>query len=247
MKKLLLAALLFGATLVHAAGVNVLMHHNDSSHTGANLAETQLTPANVNSGQFGKLWDYEVDSEFYAQPLVVQGITIPGMGTHDLVIVATMNNTVYAFDADNNTGANVAPLWQTNFNDPAAGIVPPRTANLFGTEPNVDFLTPIGIMSTPVVDLPTKTLFVVSRTVQNGTTYGYQLHALDLTTGAERAHSPVAITASVPGTADDSSNGILTFNQKQELQRDALGSRQQRGRDRLGLTGRTSSPTTAGS
>ncbi|HTV78400.1 MAG TPA: fibronectin type III domain-containing protein, partial [Steroidobacteraceae bacterium] len=222
MKNSALAAALLCASGVHAAGVNVLMHHNDTSHTGANLAETQLTTANVNSAQFGKLWDYEVDSEVYAQPLIIQGITIPGLGTHDLLIVATMNNTVYAFDADNNLGANVAPLWQTNFNDPAAGIVPPRTANVFGSVTNIDPLTPIGIVSTPVIDPATDTLYVVSRTVQNGT-YGYQLHALDLTTGADRTGSPVSITASVPGTGYDAVNGVVTFNAQQQLQRDALG------------------------
>ena len=222
MKKLLLAAALFCASVVHAAGVNVLMHHNDTNHTGANLAETQLTPSNVNSAQFGKLWDYEVDSEVYAQPLIIQNVTIPGLGTHDVVIVATMNNTVYAFDADNNLGANVVPLWQTNFNDPAAGIVPPRTANLFGGVTNIDPLTPDGIVSTPAIDLTTNTIYVVSRTVQNGT-YGYQLHALDLTTGADRTNSPVTITASVPGTGYDAVNGVVTFNPQQQLQRDALG------------------------
>jgi hypothetical protein len=222
MKKLpLAAALLFCASVVHA-GVDVPMHHNDANHTGANLAETQLTPSNVNSAQFGKLWDYEVDSEVYAQPLIVQNVTIPGLGTHDVVIVATMNNTVYAFDADNNLGANVQPLWQTNFNDPAAGIVPPRTANLFGSSTNIDPLTPVGIVSTPVIDLTTNTIYVVSRTVQNGI-YGYQLHALDLTTGADRTGSPVSISASVPGTGYDAVNGVETFNPQQQLQRDALG------------------------
>src|SRR5438105_15779882 len=119
MNKSLLAGVLLCFAAVAHAGVNVWTHHNDNSRTGANLSETQLTPANVNTTQFGKLWDYEVDSAIYAQPLIVQNVTIPGLGTHNVVIVATMNNTVYALDADNNSGANLAPLWETNFNDPA--------------------------------------------------------------------------------------------------------------------------------
>ena len=110
-------------------------------------------PTNIKSGQFGKLWDYEVDSSIYGQPLIVQNVAIPGLGTHNLVIVATMNNTVYAFDADNNFGANVAPLWQTNFNDPDAGIIPPSAAAVYAPNPpdtakspNVDPLTPVGIV-----------------------------------------------------------------------------------------------------
>src|ERR1700759_1857034 len=101
MKKLLLAGVLMLAGAAAHAGVNVWTHHNDNNRTGANLSETQLTPANVNTGTFGKLWDYEVDSSVYAQPLIVQNVNISGLGVHNVLLIASMNNTVYAFDADN--------------------------------------------------------------------------------------------------------------------------------------------------
>jgi len=201
------------------AGVNVWTHHNDNGRTGTNLSETQLTPANVNATQFGKLWDYEVDTQIYAQPLVVQNVTIPAKGTHNVVFVATMNNSVYAFDADNNSGANVAPLWMTNFNNPAAGITGLSLALLsFG---NVDPLVPVGIMSTPVIDTTANTMYVLSRTFENGA-YVQHLHALDITTGNERSGSPITITASVAGTGIDAVGGVVTFNAKQQSQRSAL-------------------------
>ena len=198
MKKIFLAMLLLVAATAHA-GVSVWTHRNDNSRTGANLGETQLTPANINTAQFGKLWDYEVDASVYAQPLVIQGVTIPGLGTHNVLLVATMNNTVYAFDADTNAGQNVAPLWEVNFNDPATGEIPPRATDLFGGVANIDLLSPVGIVGTPVVDTTAGTVYLVARTKKNGVNY-QRLHALDLTTGAERANSPVTVAASVPGT-----------------------------------------------
>ena len=117
----------------HAA-VNVWTHHYDNSRTGTNLSETQLSPANVNSTQFGKLWDYEVDSQIYAQPLLVQNVTVPAKGTHNVVFVATMNNSVYAFDADNNSAANLAPLWVTNRGSRGTASIPPRRTTDAGSK-----------------------------------------------------------------------------------------------------------------
>ena len=222
MKKQLLAAIALSFTAVAQAGVNVWTHRNDNNRTGANLSETQLTPANVNTTQFGKLWDYEVDSSVYAQPLIIQNVSIPGLGVHNVLLVATMNNTVYAFDADNNNGANVAPLWETNFNDPAADVMPVPAPDVEGGYTNIDPLTPVGIMSTPVVDTVTNTVYLLARTKEHGT-YVQRLHALDLTTGAERPSSPVTITASVPGNAYDAVGGMVSFNPRQEGQRSALG------------------------
>src|SRR4029077_6818242 len=85
--------------------VDVLTHRYDNARTGANLAETQLNTSNVNAVQFGKLFSYGVDADIYAQPLVVRGVNIVGKGTHNVVYVATNNNSVYAFDADNNQGS----------------------------------------------------------------------------------------------------------------------------------------------
>ena len=177
-----------------AAQVNVWTQRNDNSRTGANLQETQLNTSTVNVNQFGKLFSYVVDADVYSQPLVVQSVTIPGHGVHDVVYVATMNNSVYAFDADN-TQSGALPLWHVNFNNPSAGIGPVSTIDA-DAGGNIRSPGPVGIMGTPVVDQSTGTLYLVARTalVNGGTTYRQHLHALDITTGAEKFGGPVLIT-----------------------------------------------------
>lgn len=81
----------------------MLTQHNDNGRTGQNIFETHLTTANVNVNQFGKLFSIPTDGQVYAQPLYVPGLTINGQN-HNVLIVATENDSVYAFDADSNTG-----------------------------------------------------------------------------------------------------------------------------------------------
>jgi len=190
--------------VIHAQ-VTVSTAQNDNSRTAANLAETTLNTSNVNVSQFGKVYSRSVDGVIYAQPLYVPSVTIPAAGTHNVVYVATMHNTVFAFDADDPNAT--APLWQTSLGTP---VVP---LNQFTTEQ--------GILSTPVIDTTTSTLYAVALASVAGTTT-YQLHALDNRTGAEKPGSPVSIQAVVGGSGYDSVNGSITFNTINQLQRTAL-------------------------
>ena len=199
-----------------AAGMDVLTHHNDNLRTGANLNETILTPANVNSRQFGKLFDQGVDGLVYAQPLYVRGIQISGTA-HNVVFIATEHDSVLAFDADSNTGSNALPLWQTSFIDPANGITTVPSADVDSS----DIGREIGITGTPVIDSSTSTLYVVAKTKENGS-YFQRLHALDLATGSEKPGSPATITGTSPGNGVGSIDGVVTFNSLTENQRAAL-------------------------
>jgi len=205
-----LATLLF-IGMAHAQ-VNVTTYHFDNSRTGQNTQETTLTPANVNSTQFGKLYSVAVDGYVYAQPLYLANVSIAG-GTHNVLYVATEHDSLYAIDADSAT-----IYWQVNF-IPAGG----RTVN-GPTDIGsgcTDIVPEIGITGTPVIDPTTGTIYVVSKAYVNSTGVQY-LHAIDASTSAEKFGGPVLIQGSVAGTANDGKNGVVTFNSLQENQRPAL-------------------------
>jgi PQQ-like domain len=214
--------LVFGLFLlpVTFGQVSVWTSHNDNARTGANLNESTLNTSNVNSTSFGKLFSQPVDGEIYAQPLYIPGVNIAGNGVHNTVFVATMNDSVYAFDADSASGSKALPLWHVNFTNPAAGItaVPAEDLQVEGYE---NVFGTVGILGTPVIDQSSGTIYFVARTKENGQ-YFQRLHALDITSGAERPNSPVIITASVTGSGYDSVNGTVTFNSMLENQRAAL-------------------------
>jgi hypothetical protein len=188
-----LAAVQLGTCVLAAisagAQVDVLTQHNDNTRTGVNLRETMLTPANVTNARFGMLFKRVVDDQLYTQPLIVTGVQVSG-GTHDIVYVTTVNNSVYAFDANDAEAA--APIWHVNFGAPANM----HSAN-FGC---LDINGQMGIIGTPVIDKVRGVLYVVALT-QAGTVtgphtgYTQRLHALDLATGADLPESPVAIQA----------------------------------------------------
>ena len=205
------------------ADVAVLTQHNNLAHTGANLQETSLSVTNVNTNQFGLLYSRAVDDQMYAQPLVMTNVDIPGKGIHNLVIAATVNDLVYAFDADDATAA--APYWTNSFINPP-NIVPPNHTDLSalgacGGNYN-DFSGNMGIVSTPVIDPVAGTIYMVARSKEFGTTFVQRLHALDIRTGQERTNSPVVITATYPGNGAGNVGGVITFDPARQNQRAAL-------------------------
>ena len=193
--------------------VNVWTQHNDNGRTGANTAETQLNTFNVNAFQFGKLFQYAIDAPVFAQPLVISNVSIPGKGVRDVVFAVTMNNSVYAFDADDATKDSGQPIWFVNFNNPSAGISPVPSTDITSS---TAYVGPYGIMGTPVIDQATGTMYLVVRTKESGA-YFQRLRALDITTGQERSGSGVSISASVTN-----SGGTTVFSPKMENQRPAL-------------------------
>jgi len=201
-----------------AAQPSVVTAHSDVARTGQNTNETILTPANVNQGQFGKLFSYAVDGYVYAQPLYLPGVNIPGRGTYNALFVATEHDSVYAFDADSTT-----MLWQATLLDATHGAAPGATTVPNSDVNSGDIVPEIGITGTPVIDPATGTLYVVGRTKENGR-YVQRLHALDITTGAERIefNSPVELQASVPGSGSGSSGGRLPWDPRLENQRAGL-------------------------
>src|SRR2546426_920225 len=204
-------ACLLGVAPLLRSQVNITTEHNDNARTGANTQETILTPANVNSLQFGKLLSVAVDGYVYAQPLYLSGVTING-GTHNVIYVATEHDSLYALDAD--TGAM---LWKVSFINPASGVT-----TVSGADVNCTDIQPeIGITATPVIDTTTHTIYVLARTKENGSFF-QRLHAIDTVTGAEKFGGPVVIHASVPGTGDGSNGGTLLWDPQLENPRAGL-------------------------
>ena len=191
----------------------VLTYHNDNARTGQNLQETILTPANVRSATFGKLFSFPVDGFVYAQPLYVSDVLIAGQ-LRNVVFVATEHNSVYAFDADSSSST---PLWHRSFIGPGITTVP-------SSDTQCTDLTPeIGISGTPVIDRATGTLYVVAKTEARSARPEHRLHALDIRTGSSRSGSGRALRASVPGTTSpNDGNGNVLFQSLRQNQRAAL-------------------------
>jgi Legume lectin domain/Chitobiase/beta-hexosaminidase C-terminal domain len=207
----ILASVLFCIfTTVLQAQVNVTTYHNDNSRTGQNTQETLLTPANVNSGQFGKLFFVSVDGWVYAQPLYLSNVTIGG-GTHNVLYVATEHDSLYAIDADNGT-----IYWQISL-IPSGG----STVNSSSDLGCGDLVPEIGITGTPVIDTSTGTIYLVAKSKVSGSLVQY-LHAIDVVTSAEKFGGPKLIQATVPGTASDGNGTTVSFSPHFENQRAGL-------------------------
>ncbi|HJX83080.1 MAG TPA: Ig domain-containing protein, partial [Candidatus Angelobacter sp.] len=200
-----LLSLVLALGLPACGQVDVLMRHNDQGQTGANNAETILTPAKVATPAYGfaRSFALRIVGDLYAQVLIFSGAGISGH--RNVGLAATGHNMVYAFDAD--TGVEI---WCVSLGNP----VP--------QQPNDDIPYEIGVVGTPVVDASTKTVYVVAKTFENGKSV-LRLHALDIANhGAEKFGAPIEIYAFAPGNGDDSSNGEIFFNPLRENQRPGL-------------------------
>jgi len=195
---------------------DVLMYHNNIARTGVQSYETTLTPSNVNSTNFGKLYTFPVDSYLFAQPLFVGGIGMPDGLVHDLVFAASTHGTVYAFDADGNN-PSAGYVWSVNYIP--SGERYPTASDYYGcTNP-----PQAGIVGTPVIDRATQTMyFVVKSITTTGSTFYHRLHAVSLLDGSERTNSPQTINPTFAGTGYGSSGGTIAFNGQAQNNRAAL-------------------------
>lgn len=180
------------------SSADVLTWHGDNARTGLNSLETTLTPANVNSTNFGKLFVLSVDGKVDAQPLYAANLSVGG-SNHNVVFVATEHDSVYAFDADSG-----AKLWQVSMLKSGESTSEAR----FGCS---QVSPEIGVTATPVIDRANSTIYVVAMS-KNGGTYFQRLHALDVATGAEKFGGPKDVQATYPGTGANSSGGNVIFD-----------------------------------
>jgi outer membrane protein assembly factor BamB len=196
--------------------ISILTQHTSNSRSGFNNNERKLTSSNVNTTQFGKLFSLPVDDQVYAQPLVAGNVNINN-SNHNVVYIATVNNSVYAYDADNGT-----LYWQKNFT--VQGMRAPRANDMTGACGGFyqDFSGNIGIVGTPVIDSVSKTMYFVARSTNGSNSFNQFLHAINIVTGAEASGSPVPVTASYNGNGDGSVNNVINFNAQKQNQRQAL-------------------------
>jgi hypothetical protein len=202
--------LIFATSLAGAQG-----YAGQFSWQTNNINETMLTPANVSSGQFGKVFSYPVDGSIFAQPLYVPNVAMPGQGTHNVIYVVTESDGIYAFDAD---GLQSTPLWYVSLINPAQGITAPNCYSVIGP---CNIYPTIGITGTPAIDSTSNTIYLEALTLENGT-YFHRLHALDITTGAEKFGGPAVIQASAPGKGLGNVGGVISLVPQHELNRPGL-------------------------
>jgi hypothetical protein len=208
------------------SATNVLTYHNDNQSTGQNLTETALTPANVNSSSFGKLFSTSVDGQVYAQPLYMAGVNITignNQGTHNVVFIATEHDSLYAIDSGNGT-----VLWHDALLQAVHGGTVTTVPN--GDTNSGDISPEIGITSTPVIDASSNLIYVEAKTKEvasDGTHYIHQLYAISVNDGSYKLGSPVVIGDTISndlshytyvsgpwvnGTGDGRVDNVTTFD-----------------------------------
>ncbi len=193
--------------------VDVITYHYDNGRSGENLNEAALAPANVNSTQFGKKGEFAVDGKVDAEPLYLSQVTINGQ-KKNVLYVATEHGSVYAFDADSINGTTSTFLWKTTTLGSGETTSDNRGCGQVSPE--------IGITATPVIDRGRNAIYVVAMSKNSSGSYFQRLHALNLSTGAELFSGPQTITATYPGTGDNSSGGNVIFDPKQYKERPGL-------------------------
>jgi hypothetical protein len=202
-------------TLASSNASDVVTHHYDAMRSGTNIHEQTLTPANVNSGTFGKVAEFSVDGQIDGQILYLNQVAIPGVGNKNVLYFATENDSVYAVDADSVSGAAATVLWKTR-------TLPTADMPLTPSDAGCGYINPVGIMSTPVIDRSRNAIYVVASSKNSSGTVAHRLHALNLTTGAELFGGPTTITATFPGTGGNSNGTTVTFLSKAQQERAAL-------------------------
>jgi hypothetical protein len=201
----------FAAAASPSFSQDVLTYHDNNARTGLNSSETTLTLTNVNSTSFGKLFTLTVDGLVDAEPLYLSAVPVQG-GTHNVLIVVTEHDSVYAFDADSGT-----QLWH---------VTTLKSGETTSDDRGCSQVTPeIGITSTPAVRRPAGSngvIYTVAMSKDSSGNYHQRLHALDATTGNELYDGPVDIAAKYPGSGDNSSGGFVIFDPAQYEERSGL-------------------------
>jgi chitodextrinase len=192
----------------------VFTYHNNLSRDGTNTREFALTTSTVSTATFGKLFSCNLDGAVYAQPLWVANFTIAG-GIHNVILVVSMRDTAYLFDADANP---CVTYWSKTLIPAGETFV---TASDVGT---ADIYQDIGILGTPVIDSSSNTIYLVTKTkTTSGTPVFHQrLHALNILDGSERANSPVEINGSITVSGNCEGGSSVAFNPLTENQRPGL-------------------------
>jgi len=202
---------LLGAAASPADAQDLLTYRHNNARTGLDSKETILTPVNVNVSTFGRLFTLSVDGKVDAEPLYLSAVIISG-GTHNVLIVATEHDSLYAFDADSGVlywHITTLKSGETTSDDRSCNQVVPE----------------IGITATPAISRPTGSngvVYAVAMSKDSAGTYHQRLHALDAATGNELYSGPVDISAKYPGAGDNSSGGYVIFDPSQYKERSGL-------------------------
>jgi hypothetical protein len=197
---------------------DVLTQHNDFARSGVQSKEWVLNPSTVNTATFGKLFSLPVDSQVYAQPLYVSSYKMADGNLHNIVLVATEHDSVYAFDADGKQ-PKAGYYWKVTL------LGKDETTATYQDVNTTDIDGEIGVTGTPVIDRTAGVLYVVAKSKLvsgQSTTYLQRIHALDLATGKEMLHGPTLIEATVPGTGDNTDGTMVHFNPLTQNQRAGL-------------------------